>query len=116
MWNAARGSDGRPPLTYNGAADVGDKCLGTGKHARLGAKLQGDPYVGDVSRRKVEDMEEEVKKMSEEVANLKARNRGSPGQSRKRLTNGRRCSGGGKGRSSDSCSDNNLHHEACQLL
>ena len=48
MWNAARGSDGRPPLTYNGAADVGDKCLGTGKHARLGAKLQGDPYVGDI--------------------------------------------------------------------
>ena len=51
MWNATRGSDGRP-------------------------------YVGDISRRKVEYLEEKVKKLREEVTNLKARNLGGPGQSR----------------------------------
>ena len=53
--------------------------LDTGKLARLDAKLQWGPYVRDLSRRKVENLEEKVKKLREEVANLEARNSWGPG-------------------------------------
>ena len=77
---------------------MAEECLGTGKLPRFGAKQKGDPYVGYVSKRKVKDLEEEVKKMRQEVADLKARNWGSPVRSQKRLTSVRRSSGGRKGK------------------
>ena len=55
---------------------MADKRLDTGKLAKLGAKLEGDPYMGNLYRRKAEDLEEKVKKLREEVANLKARSQG----------------------------------------
>ena len=42
----------------------------------LGAKLQGDPYMGEVSRMKVEHLYESIKRLREQVTNLNAKIQG----------------------------------------